>query len=131
MVAVQHEGTFIVASSPNRNIIASSLVFLRWPMHRSCMRHFFIVVSSASPFLRRFFRVAFSASLLACSKNAAIASGADPGQTPASDVRVYVTNNYEIPLEVFVDGNGSHQRLGVVGAAGNRMFVVPRSLVGN
>ena len=86
--------------------------------------------------MRRLLRVVCFASFIlaspfvGCSRNPSIAPGVDPGQTPASEVRVYVTNRYEISLEIYVAGNGAQHRLGLVNPGQQRMFLVPRALVG-
>ena len=85
------------------------------------MRRLLRVVSFASVVL---------ASSFACSRNPNVAAGADPGQTPANDVRVYVNNRYEISLEIYVEGGGIRHRLGLVQPSQSAMYVVPRALVG-
>ncbi len=44
---------------------------------------------------------------------------------------MYVNNRYETSLEIYITGSGTRQRLGLVGPASERMFTVPRALVGN
>lgn len=76
----------------------------------------------------------FVAGLLVVGAAGACHRGA-PGEAttrPAgTDVVVYVTNHYELPMEVYAEANGSRQRLGLVNQETTRSFVLPQLLVGN
>ena len=49
----------------------------------------------------------------------------------AKDVTVYVTNNWELPMEIHALGGGATHRLGLVAPSTTRSFVLPQTLVGN
>lgn len=59
-----------------------------------------------------------------------IGSSTTPGPE-ANPVRVEVTNNYALPVEIFAVGSGITQRLGTVHPGMNGHFTVPPNMVGN
>lgn len=60
---------------------------------------------------------------------------ADPDTEPAPadlpPVRVEVRNKYSLPMEIFVIGGGSNQRLGTVYPGNVTAYVLPQNIVGN
>lgn len=61
---------------------------------------------------------------------AACGSGRAPGPT-GEPVRVDVTNNFALPLDVFAVGSNITHRLGVVHPGMTTRFTLPPSLIGN
>ena len=57
--------------------------------------------------------------------------GGAPPEPDNRPVRVEVTNNYALPMEIFVVGSGITQRLGTVHPGMVGHFVVPKGMVGN
>ena len=50
---------------------------------------------------------------------------------PRAAIRVFVTNNWELSMEVYVRGSGANHRLGLVAPGASREFILPMALVGN
>ena len=59
-------------------------------------------------------------------------SGGTDGATPATgSVKVEVTNQNALPMEVYASGSGINHRLGTVHPGMDGHFVVPPTMVGN
>ena len=65
-------------------------------------------------------------SVLACAKG-----NPDDPQPNGSPVRVEVTNNHALPIQIYAVGGGINQRLGTVHPGMNAHFVVPANIVGS
>jgi hypothetical protein len=68
--------------------------------------------------------------LLACS---ACARGGGEGEPTPNDspVRVEVTNNYALPIEIYAVGSGITHRMGTVDPGMAGRFVIPQNLIGS
>ena len=64
----------------------------------------------------------------ACARHHGAAADSSEGLPAAREVSVYVTNRYEISLEVSVTGSGITHRLGLVAPGIPRRFVLPQGL---
>ena len=67
----------------------------------------------------------------ACVHNRGTAAGSGERLPAAREVRVHVTNRYEISMEVSVTGSGITHRLGLVSPGIARSFVLPQALAGS
>jgi hypothetical protein len=66
--------------------------------------------------------------LAACSHTRGVSPALDVTES-ASDVNVYVTNHWELPMEIFAVGAGTTHRLGLVHPNTSRSFVLPQIVV--
>jgi hypothetical protein len=72
------------------------------------------------------------AGLLAAGSACAHPGGAAAGApSPTAAVRLEVTNNNGLPVEVYVVGSGASRRLGLVSPGMVGRFVIPQGMLGN
>lgn len=79
---------------------------------------------------RRLLLLALAASLLApaCGQRTGGGPAPSPGDSP---VRVEVTNDFALPVEIYVVGSGINYRVGMVHPGMSGSFQIPPAMVGN